>query len=117
MLYPDPRDDLHEDSELWQRLLGNCATLHRELFLLFHGLRAGGARLEKKEYRDKEKDVMLPYLKLLPGEVEQDFWEKEVKPNWLMPKKDDIKQMFWLTEMALVDDEFDVESNIPDEWK
>lgn len=84
----DPRPDLTEDHLLWVGVLG-FSRGDSELFGLLHGLRCGGARLERRWTREGKAFLKLDYRPLLR------FWEEEVlRAQWLDPFRDRIKHVF-----------------------
>lgn len=80
----DPRPDLQQDSSLWSAVLVAAAD-DPVLQGLLHGLRCGGARLERRG----NGTLKLDYRPLL------DTWQEEhLLTDWLMPNRNKIAQVF-----------------------
>jgi len=86
----DPRPDLVEDADLWERVLAvsketdPAPGTERSLFGLLHGLRCGGCRL-----RRTGTSLKLDYEPLLA------WWDKEqLLSKWLMPAKEELRLVF-----------------------
>lgn len=110
----DPRPDLIGDHRLWQAVLaeawmmderaGEKATekaarqtapgkgsLPKAFYGLLHGLRCGGARLQKHRLRNGKEFLKLDYQPLIgPGSWNE---EKLIK-DWLEPHKGQMKECF-----------------------
>ncbi len=94
---PDPRPDLKQDHGLWTDLLTNAHSIDPNVEGLLHGLRCGGARLQKSpDHR----------LTITRGEWSVPEWE-EIKAQWLTPNRDMIVKAIRITELGTVTAEVD----------
>lgn len=86
----DPRPDLVEDTDLWERVLTMAKETdpapgtERSLFGLLHGLRCGGARLVRTKMS----------LKLDYEPVLECCDKEELMMQWLEPAKEDLRRLF-----------------------
>lgn len=82
----DPRPDLTEDHRDWVAVLA-AARQDSELHGLLHGLRCGGARLERRQGA-RGAYYRIDYSPLLG------WWDEvELRRRWLEPHKEAIKQV------------------------
>lgn len=80
----DPRPDLEEDHRDWVAVLA-AAWQDSELHGLLHGLRCGGARLERRQGA-RGAYYRIDYSPLLP------YWDEDVlRRDWLEPMRGRIK--------------------------
>lgn len=74
----NPRKDIKEDSDLWQKVLRRAEQVDNQIYNNLHGLRCVGCQLEindnqlmliqgseinKSEYNEYRKEYLLPYAK------------------------------------------------------
>ena len=85
----DPRPDLTEDSQLWEKVLRNAATKDNKVYSILHGFRCGGAKLEIKN----NKVNMKPRIGEKYLWQSQDEYDKDRK-EWLMPLRESISEIF-----------------------
>lgn len=85
----DPRPDLTEDHEDWVAVLAIAWHKDKRVHGLLHGLRCGGARLERLRSRTGGEFFKLDYKPLL------ETWnEDELLEQWLKPNRGEIKGVF-----------------------
>jgi len=85
----DPRPDLTEDSQLWEKILKIAEARDEKAYNILHGFRCGGAKLEVKN----NKVIMQPRI------GENHLWQSQQEYNkdrkeWLMPLRESIGEIF-----------------------
>ena len=86
----DPRPDLKEDADLWNKVLKAAEKLKGEVYGILHGFRIKGAKLKLKD----SGIVMEPRKSGWENEQE---WKSDRK-KWLLPHKEKIKEIFNIVE-------------------
>ena len=85
----DPRPDLKEDSQLWEKILKIAEGIDEKTYHILHGFRCGGAKLEIKN----DKVNMKPRIGKNHLWQSQEEYNKDRK-QWLMPLRESISEIF-----------------------
>lgn len=84
----DPRPDLKRDTDHWHIVLDTCQQ-RPTLFGLLHGLRCGGATLERTTTSDGSPFFRLDYRPVLS------VWsEQALVRTWLLPVRSQLTHLF-----------------------
>ena len=85
----DPRPDLKEDSQLWEKILKIAEGIDEKAYHILHGFRCGGAKLEIKNGK----------INMKPRIGKNHLWQSQMEYNkdrkeWLMPLRESIGEIF-----------------------
>lgn len=90
----DPREDLFQDHNYWERLLRNSWNMDKILHHVLHGCRCGGAELA----------LTKSSMKLVQGEWAAEQWEV-IKLRDLGPYRDKLVELLRISRVMKLSDE------------
>ncbi|MCF8001701.1 MAG: hypothetical protein K9K76_07600 [Halanaerobiales bacterium] len=85
----DPRPDLKEDSQLWQKVLKTAEKIDKKAYYILHGFRCGGAKLKTENGE----------ITMISRTGRKHLWQSKKeymkdRKKWLIPLRKSISEIF-----------------------
>lgn len=100
---------------MWHRLLINAKYIDKELYPIFKRLNELGAELQQYNVKPKNKNLVIPTIKMVKCKIDADTWNNKVRPV-LLKYTDKIRLLFKLTAMCEIIEDVDLNQMLPEEW-